>query len=499
MDEASVRTSAPRLYHKKSRTGCATCKRRRVKCDEKRPSCTGCSRHGVTCTYPNSRPLAGRHDSGSPAVSSHGLDRPSPSLEPQSHAHAQAPYHPGLSPLSGNAITPINTPQEPSPNSSAPPGQIPLAAVLNPPENPATPFYYPPYHPPPSTSTSSSPPQDNNNPNPYFPSSVPDPPESRHRRLWELRLLHNYIETLHQAKQPTPQQQIGFAWTREIPLLAFQDDAILYAILAQSALNLWTRAPNHSKEREDMRTLQTTYLAMALREQRGAVAGLTRRTADKVCMASLTILHHAYALVQTTIEDEEGRWQPPLEWLRVGRGTGKVWTVARGLLTQPREGEDDSQQAKIHAFLASPPNFDMDEIFDDANKEGYMWLLDDPEPRDEDDSELQDQVTKWVYGNALAYTGWVAKSVESGDAEFAVQRRLAAFAVWMPGLLEEFCQQRRPRALVVLAWFFRLWIPYGHRWEVAGVGERMIRGIYGELDERWRVKLEPIYQEYGWL
>lgn len=392
----------------------------------------------------------------------------------------------------------------PTPSSAAP-AESPYARAPNP-------FYYPPFRPPNSNTPppSSSP----------FPSSIPDPPESSDRRLWELRLLYNYIEIM-QASPRNPSvtpQQPGFPWARDVPLLAFQDPAILYAILAQSALNLWTQAPSR-EEREDMRTLQTTYLAMALREQRAGVANLTRATADSVCMASLTILHHAYALVQTTVEDEDGNWQPPLEWLRVGRGTGKVWTVAEGLMTQRRMtnnnnnneaagggggggggGEDATAtqaQAKIHAFLNSKPDFDMDEIFTEANRAPYLWLLEDPEPRDEGDTELEGQVTKWVYHNVLSYLGWTAKSVEAGEAEFAVQRKLAAFAVWMGDLYEEFCQQRRPRALVVLAWFFSLWIPYGHRWEVNGVGERMVRGIYGVLEERWRGKLEPIFREYG--
>ncbi|OJD15682.1 hypothetical protein AJ78_04100 [Emergomyces pasteurianus Ep9510] len=44
---------APRLRraHRKSRNGCLICKQRRVKCDEIKPSCTRCHRHGVPCRY----------------------------------------------------------------------------------------------------------------------------------------------------------------------------------------------------------------------------------------------------------------------------------------------------------------------------------------------------------------------------------------------------------------------------------------------------------------
>ena len=44
---------ASRLAHRKSRRGCLRCKERKVKCDEKAPTCGACDRHGVACTYPD--------------------------------------------------------------------------------------------------------------------------------------------------------------------------------------------------------------------------------------------------------------------------------------------------------------------------------------------------------------------------------------------------------------------------------------------------------------
>ncbi|KAL5083814.1 hypothetical protein Trisim1_000861 [Trichoderma cf. simile WF8] len=41
----------PRLYHTKSKTGCARCRARRVKCDEAKPKCGCCVRHEVECFY----------------------------------------------------------------------------------------------------------------------------------------------------------------------------------------------------------------------------------------------------------------------------------------------------------------------------------------------------------------------------------------------------------------------------------------------------------------
>ncbi|PLB48593.1 putative C6 transcription factor, partial [Aspergillus steynii IBT 23096] len=40
-----------RRSHRKSRTGCRTCKGRRVKCDETRPQCRRCQTYGITCDF----------------------------------------------------------------------------------------------------------------------------------------------------------------------------------------------------------------------------------------------------------------------------------------------------------------------------------------------------------------------------------------------------------------------------------------------------------------
>ncbi|KAL5342053.1 hypothetical protein BJX70DRAFT_386463 [Aspergillus crustosus] len=54
-----------RRSHKKSRSGCIVCKTRRVKCDERKPSCRRCENYGASCIYPSST---------SPARTSSSLD-----------------------------------------------------------------------------------------------------------------------------------------------------------------------------------------------------------------------------------------------------------------------------------------------------------------------------------------------------------------------------------------------------------------------------------------
>ncbi|CRG89320.1 Lactose regulatory protein LAC9 [Talaromyces islandicus] len=40
-----------RKYHHKTRRGCVACKQRRIKCDEKKPVCTNCSKKSIECSF----------------------------------------------------------------------------------------------------------------------------------------------------------------------------------------------------------------------------------------------------------------------------------------------------------------------------------------------------------------------------------------------------------------------------------------------------------------
>ncbi|CAD0110336.1 unnamed protein product, partial [Aureobasidium uvarum] len=61
----------PRKTHLKSRTGCATCRARRIKCDESKPQCINCTRRQVRCDFLG----AASSSQSSPGESSHQVAR----------------------------------------------------------------------------------------------------------------------------------------------------------------------------------------------------------------------------------------------------------------------------------------------------------------------------------------------------------------------------------------------------------------------------------------
>ncbi|TDZ19195.1 Sterol uptake control protein 2 [Colletotrichum orbiculare MAFF 240422] len=57
MDEVAV-GRAPKRPHRKSKMGCQTCKKRKIKCDELKPACRNCVRHLVVCDFLKINPVA---------------------------------------------------------------------------------------------------------------------------------------------------------------------------------------------------------------------------------------------------------------------------------------------------------------------------------------------------------------------------------------------------------------------------------------------------------
>ncbi|WQF87763.1 Putative zn(2)Cys(6) fungal-type DNA-binding domain, fungal transcription factor [Colletotrichum destructivum] len=120
-------------------TGCATCRRRHVKCDEKKPVCGGCERTKRTCAYVQRRPL-NRERSGPVSVSSRNEDVSRQSVErgsglSQSRSPSPSPLGcpPVINDVTGQISSPPTTGGEPeqplpataTPASGNPPREVP--------------------------------------------------------------------------------------------------------------------------------------------------------------------------------------------------------------------------------------------------------------------------------------------------------------------------------------------------------------------------------------
>ncbi|KAK6459128.1 sterol uptake control protein 2 [Scheffersomyces xylosifermentans] len=130
-------STGKRKYHQKSRNGCSTCKKRRVKCDETRPSCNKCKHMNLMCGYlvddPNDS--NGEHDKNDYAVKEEKPISPPSKKRKTSNSHTLSPIPMASSESTSEPVTQQATPSlTPSPNLSddkvLPTSQLnPLAAL----------------------------------------------------------------------------------------------------------------------------------------------------------------------------------------------------------------------------------------------------------------------------------------------------------------------------------------------------------------------------------
>ncbi|KAK8017435.1 hypothetical protein PG993_013761, partial [Apiospora rasikravindrae] len=415
-------------------------KQRRVKCDEGHPRCGGCARHDVECLYPA--------QIATPTV-------PSTASRAKTRASSQSKTAASTAAAAAAAAASASAASD-SPDTRAPSAFLDAGAS----EHIAA--------------------------------------ASRERRHWELRLLHNHLTMGHPFNAPQPPEMTQL-FMIDVLNMALRDgwDVLLYGIMAHSALHMWTRATT-PQERDHLIILQQTYKSMMLREQAREVVNLTLHNADALCFSSLKILAHALALVQTLPMDP---WQPPIEWLRMGKGAGAVFRAAVELVGQ------ENSDAKVMTFIKHLPVIIDRKTTIESDHSALDWLLEHPGPTYHDGSgsagvaavdddyvtELDDPAVRKVYHEALGYTCSVARAIEQGESEDTVGRRLGAFAVLVPNDFTQFLIERRPRAMVVLAHFMSLWLDYEHIWIIGKAGERQIRGIRNSLPPAWSSKLDGLF------
>lgn len=293
-------------------------------------------------------------------------------------------------------------------------------------------------------------------------------PESKERRMLELRLQQNFIENVTKTIGSCNTPQARHAWAVEVPKLALSNDNVLYAILALSAFHLHKSAPDD----RELLLAHRLYTGLAFREHRKGVALLSSETADAVCYASTALLIVAFALLQDRPLDP---WTPPMEWISMARGSGSVFGAVF-------DRKNNFRISKIMPIVEAKPDLtDATVIFATDNRRGLDYLL-----RQDLSNELWDQETQEAYERAVSYIGGVRIAVEGGEHQLETCRRMMAFAMLGPKKFYSFVEEYRPRALVILAHFFAIYSRLRDIWWIGNIAQTEIQGIYRILSPEWQ-------------
>ncbi|KAK4119801.1 hypothetical protein N657DRAFT_658783 [Parathielavia appendiculata] len=305
-----------RLGYTKSRTGCLRCKQRRVKCDETKPSCKACVRHGVECslslsTDPNNA------NSPSPASSANhaGIPSPGPSPGPQSHL---APSRRSR-PRSINPKPSDNPPFQPPPSITVPPGD------LHGPEAEPSPHGS-------ALTMTGSPLATTPDPFPYLAKFVTGPPEEDTADwVFDLELLHHFTTCTYPTFMiDRSRTETNRMWQIEVPKQAFVHVFLLHQILAIASYHL---AYLHPQSRQAYALRASHHQNAGIRLMRVALSDISPANCHALFVSSSLLFIGSLAASSSTKPSADGPTVDDLvDVLMLVKGMGSVLDSSKELL-----------------------------------------------------------------------------------------------------------------------------------------------------------------------
>lgn len=300
-----------------------------------------------------------------------------------------------------------------------------------------------------------------------------DTSESRERRILETRLMYQYA-TSTGTTIAIDDKSKGL-YVNMVPRLALTSDALLYCMYSLAAL--------HCKVVGDLmglvsRDAHRKYLSMGLREHNLAITNITPESSDAICLTSTLLRVCSFILLQDRIRSP---YHPPVEWLMMNASTKAIVATAYEL----PGGKEKSVAAMMVGF--SPIVLNEQVRFDPSQRRGYELLLQRDVIRDAD--EAWDPESRDAYESTLSYLGGAIETARSGDRHDGL-RRLIIFPMLIKGRFIEMVQDREPRAIVFLAYYFALLALHKDRWWIGEAGAYEVRAMAAHYTGHWRNMLD---------
>lgn len=291
--------------------------------------------------------------------------------------------------------------------------------------------------------------------------------ESKSRRLLEFRLLNHYKDHLANPLQDHTKSHVVTGWSSQVPQMALEHDNVQYMMFCCATCHLLRSDPDNL----ELLNAQRLYLALAMREQQKAVAQLNLQNCDSVCYTAMLLLITAVArLWRRSLEP----YMPPVEFLRLGHGAGALLQTAKAMFK-------DHKDAKTMLFINAPPVFYTTVIFSQENRIPFQRLLSHDiqfEPWNADIHE--------AYEKAVSYLGYLHNSIQDNDPIYVHGRKIISFSIFVPGKFIDLVEEWRPRALIILAYYFGFMARAKSLWWTVETAEKEIQAIQSVLPPEWQ-------------
>ncbi|KAJ5501671.1 hypothetical protein N7453_006488 [Penicillium expansum] len=244
----------------------------------------------------------------------------------------------------------------------------------------------------------------------------PSPSDPGNDAHMELRLLHHFTLFTSATMPGAHLKRIKDCWSIDVPRLAFSYKPLLHAIFAISALHL----SKANLDEAGLPDIHCNFLEQALREHRLCIGGITTQTADAVCFTSILLQIDVFATLQNR---HVVSYEHVSEWMRLVRG---------------------SDPGSFPFLLSTVPD-------------------------DEDDETALE-----AYRGAVAHINATWLAMEAKEHPQISCRRLMVFPLFVTVEFIDLLEKRRPRALVVLAYYLALSAPLRDIWWIGDAAHKYI-------------------------
>ncbi|KAJ5825274.1 hypothetical protein N7474_002412 [Penicillium riverlandense] len=255
-------------------------------------------------------------------------------------------------------------------------------------------------------------------------------------------------------------------WGVSVPQMAFEYEPLLHTLLALGAAHRATLLPG---EASSLRPIYHSYIASTLQRHRPVAAKIDKSTSESVCLNAILI--SLYALFLRS-EPSTEPYEPPLLWL----------SMARGIRTVLKEVYHDlvRSNSRLCPLLLAEPTIWFQGPYK-GPKKPFHFLF---EYR-RDEEEMDDKTVK-AYRDTIAYLERLYMAIQTNEPDFVVRKLFTGFPPIVPGEFLDFVYERRPRALVIMAYFFALAKNIEDTWWLRGIPEREVRGINSIVPPEWK-------------
>lgn len=299
-----------------------------------------------------------------------------------------------------------------------------------------------------------------------------DPPEGRTRRMLETRLMHQYLAET--GSSIAADENTRELFSRVIPKLSLDSDALLYSMYTIAALHL-QRLGRGEEIEGGAENAANRYFSMAVREHNKDIPKISRQTADAVCLTSC--LMRCIARVQLL-----GRrlqpYTPPWQWLVLAQTSASTFIEA-----WEKVGPDPSSVA-YQLIKGTLPLYERGRLPSRRNIGRLKHLLHRPEEvraTEPWDPEIED-----AYARTLDYICSAIDLADNEESSGGVFRMLVMFPMLLDRRYVEEVKAGSPRALVILAHYFALLVGFEDVWCIGSIGADEVRAIIDALPDQWQ-------------